>query len=125
MAEDARIEELRPYLEDAAAKVARHYSSLSAMPHAVRVLLTPGDATVYHITIDRTPWIFVKPDGTVREHLPAESWTVTLMGFGDTYWWPRMELHWDYVASKWCRGNEYTARLLTVFLNALNKEMPL
>ena len=96
------VDELPQVEFDAAA--ARALTSLREKDHAF-VDLSPGDATRYRIAL-------------VGEEEPHRLWVAS--NFGVLAILPDTRLHWDYVSSHMLeREHEWTARVITRFLNTL------
>lgn len=87
------------------------------------VVLEPGDATRYEITVsDRIPWQ-KDADGVVVQHR-LRGYTVSLVNLdGRSYMWEGIKLHPQYVSDKWCDGKEWAGVVLCEFLNALSDEL--
>ena len=98
-----------------AAKWAEHALDRAGVAH---VVLTPNDGTKYVILIVHTPiWTEDGGDTKPREYQFATS-------FGTVYPWDGQTMHVDYVQSKWVADDRFwTAVVLTVFMNALAKEL--
>jgi hypothetical protein len=78
--------------------------------YSALVTLEPGDATHYQISI-------------VASAPPRRYYVAS--NFGALYEWnPTEAVHWDYVASHFLdEPHEWTARILTRFLNTLREQM--
>lgn len=100
------VDDLKQYEFDA---VAEQAASDLADHGAAFVLLQPGDATRYLITIVRDP--------------RGRYWLAS--SFGAIYEWsPEMTCHWDYVSSHYLdRPHEWTARVLARFMQTLADKM--
>jgi len=85
---------------------------LDRLGHA-RVMLTPGDMTVY-------PIVIVSPAceqwGEQRDH---RSYLVALGGRGRMYpWYGDTDLHHTYVTEHWTHDSQHEGFVLAAFLNA-------
>ena len=91
-------------------------SMLRQNGHAV-IHLEPGDMTRYSIILAYP--LTMQADGTMTIN-ERPLWMCTSFG---TMYQVNLEAghkHWDYVNDKWVQdGNQWTARVLTRFLNAL------
>lgn len=75
---------------------------------AVRVLLTPGDATVYTIVMHRPDaGAIACVDGDIEFNRPQHNWFVATIP-GGCYEWPCTQIDETYAAAKW-GGNNSTA----------------
>jgi hypothetical protein len=130
MSEDRhRVDELGDYEFVTWAETARHQLALHG--HAF-VSLSPGDATNYKIVVVQPlepkimGWIEATNEAVEGFEFVDQFWVGS--SFGPIYQWtPGWHVTWDYVHEKWTQGrkgtDEWTARVICRFLNALSNAM--
>ena len=79
------------------------------------VLLEPGDATRYPISVIGNVPMFT---GSTKLPQPGEYIVTVHASFGRSYAWAGIPLHTDYATDKWGDGNRRTGFVVSEFLSA-------